>query len=82
MRVPLPLKPQIERAKERYDNFIENGGDPNNPPDIQKLFDCFNDLEVYISQNIPKCNQTNICPNWGGTLLIVRQIQELLTKFS
>lgn len=88
IRVAFPIKDQCESLKEMYDKFIENGGDPNNPPDflnshetIQKIVACFTELETYLNGNISRCTG-NICPNWRGTLIIVSQIKQLLRQFS
>lgn len=86
MRVPEPLKIQFQKAKEKYDEFIENGGDPNNPPDFftsyEKLKDTLywlNELEKFVNGNSLQCTR-NICPNWSHTIRIIGDIKAQIVK--
>ncbi len=87
MRVPLPLKNQIAKAKEDYDTLIENGGEPNNPPEflnsperIQEILYYLNQLKHYVSENNFICKQKSVCPNWSHTFRIISEIEELVKR--
>ncbi len=87
IRVALPIKDQCENLKKMYDNFIENGGDPNNPPDFlnspKKLQDTLyglNELERFVTMNNFICTKTSVCPNWTTTIRIINDIKSLILK--
>ncbi|HEY9295653.1 MAG TPA: hypothetical protein VIQ31_04630 [Phormidium sp.] len=87
MRIPLPLKNQIAKAKEDYDNFIENGGEPNNPPaflnspeKINEILSCLHYLKRFVSGNIFICKPTNVCPNWTHTLRVINELEQITKR--
>jgi hypothetical protein len=87
MRVPEPLKIQFQKAKEDYDDFIENGGNPNNPPNffksqekLKETLDGLNALENFVAGNMQRCTKINVCPNWINTIKLINAFIALILK--